>query len=94
MSIVTPNRNCFFTQSVYKHQRHFFNASSSCIIVKVFFVLVLKEALIEAGNLTPKDIDAIAYTKGKNLPVKLFSFNQKNSLWPFILVGPRFFVIG
>ena len=65
-------------------------ASSS----KFFFVLVLKEALIEAGNLTPKDIDAIAYTKGKNLPVKLFSFNQKNSLWPFILVGPRFFVIG
>jgi len=25
---------------------------------------VLKEAMVEAGNLTPKDIDAIAYTKG------------------------------
>ncbi len=26
---------------------------------------MLKEALVEAGNLRPSDIDAIAYTKGK-----------------------------
>jgi tRNA A37 threonylcarbamoyltransferase TsaD len=47
------------------------------ILAFIYIFSVLQEAMVEAGNLTPKDIDAIAYTKGLALKYSLIRWKVR-----------------